>query len=1025
MAAFLQVSIGASASPSQRLKYRQPHVEIASSIAHKSMQRWRQEFEPRIAAADCYQNSGALLESTAVSTSAHHWMTSMAYNESLDMFALTQGTRHKNVLLAAPTSQCKGESEGAFEMQESHTSSHPVFSVDWVGNLLLLGCAQNHVQLVETGGGKLKQVRQYRHPVTENSRFPQPPGKYSLSNRVVHVQFEPARNPRRFMALESSNLRVWDCETAAAPFINAKISHEQAICADWSLLCSQLIACSGVDKSVAVLDLRCMGLDENHTSGLAASSALSWYNPAVHSSTVRDIKWSPFVPHWIATAGDDHVVRVWDLRQTRLPVVSLAQHYDAVNSISWASSHGDIIGAGSSDGRCFIWQMAPDKIVAASDKKRVIGGTVVAEYGKGGSSIVKILPLTSRNNTFVSLSVGGDLKLANLPSSYLSKIISHRFSENVSPSQFKLENDIFTRNIDGAIATILDHFANLADDDSLEDVVEMLEMLRPMPSVDLPPMTFSTFDSLPSKIAHVPLSTLFTATANPVDLISDKVYSLKYNQEITSNDQELTNSNLQAIADIPPISIIRDLENKSSQAFDSVQDILVSETAELITKFCHFLPPYFDVCAGPHAIATDTKVKLERVKVIVRARELLEFLRAGKDVVLDNDGTGRLTVELLLDLLPDLKRIIEIDPLCVSLSALTQIVCHTISHDYVKSLEFGRSVIETCDRNSSIESVDFQLVSQLAHCLLFPTIYDSSKDFRRQPTLTVPPAQSKSDEIGTGRSKSKRIIEIMGPSSLPDEANNFDENENLQTVSISRSNALENLLRNPKIILPMIKAECRIQRLLHDFSSRDRPTDGPQNVSNGKLAVIAEKVIEIARVGDSISVSTTRAVLNAYLILNRFHDYFGSIFDLITEHPSRDFIESIIQHTTSVGIFRMSRRKDKIGQVLDPLRAEWRKTEILAARQFIASLAKTMGVLSKNLSSSSAATAPSTRGTKPAADGKFVAALESIHGKVVSSFTSTGKAFTIWLDTMLETIADNVQQKEKPPSRLLTTKDDL
>lgn len=30
-----------------------------------------------------------------------------------------------------------------------------------------------------------------------------------------------------------------------------------------------------------------------------------------HDDVIRDIQWNPFVPHWLASAGEDSVVNVW------------------------------------------------------------------------------------------------------------------------------------------------------------------------------------------------------------------------------------------------------------------------------------------------------------------------------------------------------------------------------------------------------------------------------------------------------------------------------------------------------------------------------------------------------------------------------------------------------------------------------------------------------------------------------------------------------------------------------------------
>jgi WD40 repeat protein len=42
-----------------------------------------------------------------------------------------------------------------------------------------------------------------------------------------------------------------------------------------------------------------------------------------HTDTLRDVAWSPLVPHWVATAGDDACVKVFDLRFGARPMMTM------------------------------------------------------------------------------------------------------------------------------------------------------------------------------------------------------------------------------------------------------------------------------------------------------------------------------------------------------------------------------------------------------------------------------------------------------------------------------------------------------------------------------------------------------------------------------------------------------------------------------------------------------------------------------------------------------------------------------
>jgi hypothetical protein len=61
--------------------------------------------------------------------------------------------------------------------------------------------------------------------------------------------------------------------------------------------------------------------------------AQSWMVPNAHADIIRDVAWSPLVPYWFASAGDDGTVHVWDVRYGVLPVRSLELHTNRVTKV--------------------------------------------------------------------------------------------------------------------------------------------------------------------------------------------------------------------------------------------------------------------------------------------------------------------------------------------------------------------------------------------------------------------------------------------------------------------------------------------------------------------------------------------------------------------------------------------------------------------------------------------------------------------------------------------------------------------
>ncbi|KAJ3332835.1 hypothetical protein HDU76_012899 [Blyttiomyces sp. JEL0837] len=207
---------------------------------------------------------------------------------------------------------------------------------------------------------------------------PAPPGTHSTSLRVNKVAFAPTKerwaNPESFLALEGRRIFIWDmaaekvvaCETT---------SFDQLMSASWSPHppYASLIATAGVDHHVSVLDARLMGMDTER--------AVIWKVERAHGGhfhpSIGAVEFSPFVPYWLASAGEDSVVRIWDLRYTKDPAGRIEGHYHGIHSLTWSSTHAEILATGSSDRSIKAWYLDPSMVPS---KTRLEFEMVVLRY---------------------------------------------------------------------------------------------------------------------------------------------------------------------------------------------------------------------------------------------------------------------------------------------------------------------------------------------------------------------------------------------------------------------------------------------------------------------------------------------------------------------------------------------------------------------------------------------------------------------------------------------------------------------
>jgi WD40 repeat protein len=78
----------------------------------------------------------------------------------------------------------------------------------------------------------------------------------------------------------------------------------------------QVFASCSVDKSIRIWDARS-----------SPTSACKITIDSAHDSDINVISWNRSEQHFVASGGDDGVIKVWDLRQYKVRVLSLYRKY--------------------------------------------------------------------------------------------------------------------------------------------------------------------------------------------------------------------------------------------------------------------------------------------------------------------------------------------------------------------------------------------------------------------------------------------------------------------------------------------------------------------------------------------------------------------------------------------------------------------------------------------------------------------------------------------------------------------------
>lgn len=108
----------------------------------------------------------------------------------------------------------------------------------------------------------------------------------------------------------------------------------------------RFVTCSD-DKSIALCDARV-----NSGSGLQQRIA------SAHTDCVNALSYNQLEEHVFASGGADHVVRIWDERQSNKPLHILSSHTREVTSVAFSPFSAHILMSAAHDRRVHVWDLS-------------------------------------------------------------------------------------------------------------------------------------------------------------------------------------------------------------------------------------------------------------------------------------------------------------------------------------------------------------------------------------------------------------------------------------------------------------------------------------------------------------------------------------------------------------------------------------------------------------------------------------------------------------------------------------------
>ncbi|KAG2377535.1 hypothetical protein C9374_009051 [Naegleria lovaniensis] len=245
------------------------------------------------------------------------------------------------------------------------------------------------------------------------------------NERVHEVLWDLNGTNDRFLTIDDKSLREFRFEKTCKFLNKYDMGARRLRTGAWDPHHPEIVALAAQTKIIQV-DLR----EKNNKKNLEFMA---------HDQMVRDVQYNPYQPYRLASCGDDCLIKFWDVRSTKEPLLVLAGHSHWISKIRFNPQYDQLVLTGGTDNKVNLWSIASISSKAkeqeldeelqqeeksSTKKKEELFDSLVHSYDEHEESVYSLCWSNTNSWTFGSVSYDGRVLMHTVPKAEKLRVLN-------------------------------------------------------------------------------------------------------------------------------------------------------------------------------------------------------------------------------------------------------------------------------------------------------------------------------------------------------------------------------------------------------------------------------------------------------------------------------------------------------------------------------------------------------------------------------------------------------------------------